>query len=628
MQLRDFIIGHYKSSTVRQFIGLLLIFLAACAQPVAPTGGPRDTDPPVIIRSEPENGSVNFDATEIRIWFDEFIQVRGLSQQFLSSPPFKKVPETRVRGKSLIIRFDEELRINTTYTLFFGDAISDFTEGNPLSNFRYVFSTGPVLDSMLLSGKVLNAYDLKPEKEVFVMLYDIYEDSIPYQERPYYISRTNDKGEFNFTNLRDMPYKIFALRDVNANLIYDLPNEEIGFIDSLVHPFAPIISPLDTLMVDTLTFENDTILQDQMPPEIPETEISETDTEPDQTDESIEDEIMNGEMLQAIQDSVQAIKKEQLLTLFLFTEVDSTQRLERAGYLHPNRVNFIFRYPAQNLSINPLPPIEYDWKIPEVNKHGDTIIYWMLDIERDSLILEINAKHMKTDTVKLSLEQLYTHREERKADTVARKIEVASALRGRAPIDTYKPAELSFSEPVAGFDAGSLVLLEDSVAVTPELYFRDELQKVLLIDHPWQDTTRYDLFIPDSVFISIYGAINDTIQYTFRTKNQSDYGSFKLNLEHTFKEGNLIVELLDERDRLIRRKIIGHEQTTVVFVNLNPLKYKFKIIHDANANKRWDTGVYLEGLQPERVYIYDKTIELRPNWDMEETFTIGDSPSE
>ncbi|HHN48750.1 MAG TPA: hypothetical protein ENN08_07490, partial [Bacteroidales bacterium] len=136
-------------------LSFVCLMLAACANPVAPTGGPRDTDPPVILRSEPENGSVNFDAREIRIWFDEFIQLRGLSQKFLSSPPFIKVPETRIRGKSLVIRFDEELRPNTTYTLFFGDAIADFTEGNAIPNFRYIFSTGPVLDSMELSGKLV-----------------------------------------------------------------------------------------------------------------------------------------------------------------------------------------------------------------------------------------------------------------------------------------------------------------------------------------------------------------------------------------------------------------------------------------------------------------------------------------
>ena len=610
-----FITKAYQSSSARQFVFMILIILAACAQPVSPTGGPQDKDPPVILRSEPENGSVNFDAKEIRIWFDEFIQLRGLSQQFLSSPPFKKTPETRIRGKSLVIKLEEELRPNTTYTLFFGDAIADFTEGNPISNFRYVFSTGPVLDSMKITGKVVNAYSLKPEKQVFVMLYDVYEDSIPYKERPYYISRTDDHGLFTFTNLRDIPYKVFALRDVNANLIYDQPNEEIGFIDSLVYPFAPVkpkamahIHDPDSLMFDP---ENEKIpLVDENHEHAPDTLM------PHEERALLLTELKTGE------DSLVQVSKHPAITLFLFNEVDSTQRIEKAEYFHPNRLNFVFRYPVQNLAIQPLPPIDFQWKLEEFSPKRDTLLYWLLEIGRDSLFLEISADNLKTDTIGISLSRLQTFREERKTDTTVYRLEARSQLQGRMPVDIHKPAEIVFSEPIGRANLSRVQLYEDSARVNPNASFADQLQKKLLIDFPWRDTTRYELLIPDSVFRGIYGNYNDTLKYKFRTKGKSDYGNLKINLEHSFDTGNLIVQLLDERDNLIKQEIIHHQQYQVDFNFLSPVKYKLKVVHDANSNKKWDTGVYLGKLQPERVFVFDKIIELRPNWDIEETFSI------
>jgi hypothetical protein len=612
MQLPEFIKNIYHSSSAKQFAGMLLILLAACAQPFAPTGGPQDTEPPVILRSEPENGSVNFDSKEIRIWFDEFIQLRGLSQQFLSSPPFNKTPETRLRGKSLIIKLEEELRPNTTYTLFFGDAIADFTEGNPISNFRYVFSTGPVLDSMKITGKVMNAYSLKPEKQVFVMLYDIYEDSIPYKERPYYISRTDDNGLFTFTNLRDIPYKVFALRDVNANLIYDQPNEEIGFIDSLVHPFAPVRTK-EMAQSDSLMFypENDEI------PLFDENHEHHHDSlRPDEED------LPDLMELKTREDSLVQIEKVPSLTILLFNEVDSTQRIEKAEYLHPNRLNFVFRYPVKNLVIHPLPPLDFLWKMEEFTPNRDTLIYWLLEIDSDSIFLEISADNLKADTVGISLSRLNTFREERESDTTVYRLDVRSQLQGRMPADIYKPAEILFTEPLEEAHLNRIQLFEDSVRVNPNASFADQLQKKLLINFPWRDTTRYELLIPDSVFRGIYGNYNDTLKYNFRTKGRNDYGNLKINLDHSIDSGTLIVQLLDERDNLIKQEIIHHNEYQVEFKFLSPVKYKLKVIHDANANKKWDTGVYPDKLQPERVYVFEKTIELRPNWDIEETFSI------
>jgi hypothetical protein len=638
MHIKKQLLEFLSRIPARHLAAITLLILAACANPVAPTGGPRDTDPPIILRSDPENGSVNFDAGEIRLTFDEFVQVRGLSQQFLSSPPFQKVPQTRLRGKTLSIQLDEELRDNTTYTLFFGNAIADFNEGNSIPNYRFIFSTGPVLDSMELKGRVINAKTMDPEKEVFVMLYDDYRDSIPLLERPYYISRTNDKGDFTFTNLRNMPYKIFALRDVNANLIYDQPNEEIAFMSELVHPVAPAkprktdTSPaIDTLMPEgTHIHENDTIIfqtedngHDHEHFELVNEdgeELDITDPETQMVNDTIE---LISDSIAMLRDSIALEEQFKALTLFLFTEVDSVQRLERSEYLHPSRLRFVFRFPVQELVINPIPPFDEAWKLPEMSSKSDTLIYWLLDIERDSLFLEVSASKMKTDTLKLSLTDMHTYRKEKKSDTTHTWLDIKTNFPRSGSFDIHEPVKLSFSEPIDSINAERIVLLEDSVRIEPEIKFLDELQRSLIINHAWKDTTSYDLLIPDSVFIGIYGNYNDTLQKQFRTRMLSDYGNLKLKIDHSFEEGQLIVELLDDKGKTLKRKITGLEKEVIDFPFLIPGKYKVQLTHDQNANGKWDTGFYLEGIQPEKVYMFGKELELRANWDLEETFTVS-----
>lgn len=622
---------------VRHLAAIALLVLAACANPVAPTGGPRDTDPPLILRAEPENGSIHFDTDEIRLLFDEFIQLKGLSQQFLSSPPFQKVPETRIHGKTLTVKLEESLRENTTYTLFFGDAISDFNEGNAIPNYRYVFSTGAVLDSMELKGRVINAKTLAPEKEVFVMLYDDYRDSIPLLERPYYISRTNDNGEFTFTNLRNIPYKVFALRDVNSNLIYDQPNEEIAFLSELIHPVMPakprIKEPLpdsDSLMHEDLHLHTN----DSIPQKKPDAEQLQLETETDD-DEDPQIRFNEGDFIiqndttglindstTHVKDSIDQAEKFKSLTLFLFTEVDSTQRLERSDFVEPSKLQLVFRFPVKELVINPLPPFEKTWKMEEMSPDSDTLTYWLLDIDRDSLFLEISALNMQADTVKISLSELHSYREQQKSDTIVRWLNIKSNFPRSGAFDIHEPVRLSFSEPLESVNLEKILLLEDSVVVEPEILLPDELQRMVTINYPWQDTTDYKLFIPDSVFKGIYGHYNDTLQQKFKTRMLSEYGNLNLNIEHSLNEGQLIILLVNDKDQIIRKRISNLEEKNFNFMLLLPGNYKVRVIHDKNSNNQWDTGVYMDATQPERVYEFDKNLELRGNWDLEETFVI------
>lgn len=219
-------------SLIRFIPAFLLI---SCAQIVPLTGGDKDIEPPKEVESNPQNGSVQFTATEIEIQFDEFVQLQNLQSQLVVSPYMENDPQVKVRGKKLIVELKDTLLPNTTYSLNFGNAIVDITENNPIPNYKYVFSTGSFVDSLSYQGTIVNAFDLTPVEQTSVLLYTQFEDSVPLLERPRYIAITDKEGKFEITNIAHGTYKVFAIKDINANYLFDLPNEQIAFEnDSLV----------------------------------------------------------------------------------------------------------------------------------------------------------------------------------------------------------------------------------------------------------------------------------------------------------------------------------------------------------------------------------------------------------
>lgn len=205
-----------------------------CAQIVTPDGGPKDTQPPHAVKYSPDSAATNFHGTKIVIAFDEYIALNDLNKQLIISPAVKRRPEVTIRKKDLVIQFKDTLEPNTTYSISFGKSIRDITENNVLNNFRYVFSTGPMIDSLKCGGQIINAHTLRGEKNVLVMLYRNTSDSVPYKEKPYYYTRTDDNGNFLMTNLAAGGYKIFALADEGEDYLFNSTDERIAFSDSLL----------------------------------------------------------------------------------------------------------------------------------------------------------------------------------------------------------------------------------------------------------------------------------------------------------------------------------------------------------------------------------------------------------
>lgn len=216
---------------------VIMLCLYGCASTGNPSGGPKDKTPPKILdEKSTDNLQTNFAKQRIELNFDEFINLKNPLQQVVISPPLIYPLQFDHRGKRVRIKFHEEeqLKEDVTYSISFGEAITDFREGNKLENFKFVFSTGDELDSLTFSGSVLDAYTREPAKDILVMLYDtLSRDSIPYQDRPYYFAKTDDEGKFKIENMKSDTFKIFALGDANLNYVYDQDSEIIGFTDSL-----------------------------------------------------------------------------------------------------------------------------------------------------------------------------------------------------------------------------------------------------------------------------------------------------------------------------------------------------------------------------------------------------------
>ncbi|WP_295670790.1 Ig-like domain-containing domain [uncultured Mucilaginibacter sp.] len=222
------------------FLALILpgfLMLMGCANRQSITGGPRDHDPPKLLKATPPNMTRNFKANTIQLDFDEYFKLTNSFTEITMSPAQTKIPEYKTSKKSLIIKLKDSLEKNTTYVINFGKAIADVNESNVMKNFTYVFSTGPHIDSLSMSGMVINTTTGEREKEATVMLFTLKQDSLLFgKKKPTIFTTTDTSGNFSLNNLHDGKYKIYALKEINGgNKIYDNDKELIAFTRNIIN---------------------------------------------------------------------------------------------------------------------------------------------------------------------------------------------------------------------------------------------------------------------------------------------------------------------------------------------------------------------------------------------------------
>ncbi len=596
------------------YIGFLIILLASCANPVAPTGGPKDVTPPVILRTSPPLQSTNYTDQEIILYFDEYVKLKDIGQLLIISPPVKETPVFKTKGKGLVAEFKDPWRSETTYNIFFGDAIVDITEGNSIPGYKFTFSTGNVLDSMQIEGKLINAFSLAPVKAAYVMLYDTIYDSIPYKQIPYYIARTNDMGEFQLTNLRNRPYKIFALTDINANYIYDMPTEEIAFIDSLITPWEESRKAGSLKIGGDKKTESDTTI----------TEENVVVTNLGNDSIVITDTIATGGLLQeaspALPDSTLiAAGRVKYIKLFHFKEVDSVQSLVRVPLLRENVLGFHFKFPALDPRFRILDDL-YDKKPVMVkNRLNDTITMWLPGYMHDSIKLEVSDKGSVLDTIEMSVKP--RAKAIKKNEAVKKPALLITTNIAMNRLKPGTPLRLTFADPLTSAATENMILKHDSIIIPNVNYsFTDTIRKQLVINYPWKEGLQYSLTLPDSTFIGIMGTKNDSLHFSFYGIKEEESANLKLNVDLP-TTNQYIIQLLDSKDKILEQYTISEEKL-LEFKYIEPGKYRVRAIDDRNGNGYWDTGKYLAGRYPERVLYYPQEIELRANWTLEEQWQI------
>lgn len=590
---------------------VLALLLFGCANVVAPTGGPRDEDPPVVLRSEPPNFSPNFSGGEVRIYFDEFVELRNVRQQLMISPPLETNPDFRVRGRSVVFGIEEDLRENTTYSIFLGDAIRDITEGNAIPNFRFVFSTGDHVDSLSVRGKVLDAFTMEPVKDVFVMMYDNVYDSVPYLERPTYLAKTDGDGKFSIGNMREGDYLMFGLVDNNANYLYDLPEERIAFIDSLVRPdyVPPPVVPEPGREADEAAAD--------------EAGREGVDAEASGLADPAEDVPGPGEEgpdETAAETPGLADPGPVSYTLYLFQEADTVQRITGAEVIRKGQLRITFRVPFESVKVEDVrQELPDDWYIMETNPRRDTLWMWMRDPQPDSLFLAVSDSYRVLDTLKLSGRPRPARGRTAQDEEVAPPPPVQLTMDGlrRNTWPFYRPVTFRSSSPSDSLNAELIsVWLADTVPLDVPFEFTDDVRRTFRLAIEPEEEQNYTVeFLPGAV-TDIFGASNDTISRSFTTTAASDYGKLIMNIELPAPDRQYILQLLDREGKTLQQKIMS-ENGQYSFPHLDAGTYGLRLIEDRNGNGKWDPGNYLNGITPEPVYMYPDQLQVRQNWELE-----------
>lgn len=574
----------------------LVVMLYSCASIGRPDGGPYDETPPRFIGSTPAAGALNNQRTKVSLLFDEFIKLEKATEKVVVSPPQVQQPEIKASGKRIQVNLLDSLKANTTYTIDFSDAIVDNNEGNPLGNFTFTFSTGTQIDTMEVSGTVLDASNLEPIKGILVGLHSNLNDSaftkLPFDR----VARTDSRGRFSIRGVAPGKYRIYGLMDADQTFTFNQKSEVIAFNDSLVIPRMEERIRMDTAWVDSLTY--DTIVERKYMHYLPDD-----------------------------------------LILRAFKEFNYSQYLIKSERLVPQKFTFYFAGQADTLpTLKGLNFDERDAFVIEKNPRNDTIHYWVKDsllFKQDTLAISLtylytdtlNQLVSRTDTLNLVSKQKYKKEEPEKKKKKKKKDEedepeptkfLPVNVGAPSSMDVYGSISLTFDEPIARFDSVAIHLKEKVDTLWKDIPFEFEQDSLNLkrfnLYYDWEPGNEYEFSVDSTAFHGIYGLFTDKIKQGFKVRKLEEYASITFLV--TGADSTAFVELLDAQDKVVRRRRLT-DGGYADFYFLNPGKYCARLVNDRNGNGIWDTGNFEKGEQPEEVYYYNMILEPKANWDLD-----------
>ena len=599
----------YKRMITRLFLcSALVILLNGCAKISSPAGGLRDRLPPVVVKSVPLNGARNFRGNKLEIIFNEYVVLDNISEKFMVSPPIRKKPRVFLKGKGVDVEFDDKLKDSTTYTFYFQDAIKDLNEGNILQNYQFVLSTGPVIDSLSVTGNIYNAFNLEVPEKTIVLLYRELADSAVIKHLPEYISRVDQTGYFRIDNIRPGTYRLFGLKDADNSKNYNLPDEEFAFMDSTVVISAeknfipPPVIAKDTTTLKKRVNKNGVAIKDTTTVKKGEAKIPEPVT-------------LIGEY-----------------RLFQFTAQKKLHYLTSSKRDLKYQMLFVLSLPPDSMKFDfTIPNADRKSYIIEPSRNRDTLKVWLADSSLYSQ-QEINTivKYPFTDSLGIT---------GYKQDSIKMRFIAPKAprvIKIKRTIFTYESNILSgFLKP------GQTIVFKSKTPFRPPDSSKIKLYELVLTTKqkiPYQlvkdslNSCKYYLksklavgkkylFIADSAsFGNIYNEHSDSLGIKFSIKDPESY--CKLTLDIKNYEGDMIIQLLDKSEKLIAENYMKKHGKTV-FPLLETGVYRVRVIYDLNGDRKWTTGDFATHRQPEPVSYYSAELELKTGFELDQIWDIG-----
>ena len=576
----------------------------SCANIGNPSGGPIDKTPPIFMRSNPTPNAVNVKDRKIEIFFDEIVTLKDPSTKIIVSPAQTEMPRMSALGRKVTVELVDSLLPNTTYTIDFSNSIQDNNEGNAIDNFAFAFSTGSVIDSMRVSGYVLDSRTLEPMQSVVVGLQSNLADSAFHKEKLQRVALTNDRGQFTIRNVSPGSYHIFALKDLDRDYKFGNPTEDIAFLDSIIVPSIGSREAADTVYNDLN--EIDTIMRATRPAYFPND-----------------------------------------ILLSMFNEDRKSQYLANNLRVDSTRISLTFAAASDtlpSLSIVGRNDVPDQWYTLERSQTNDTLTYWIRPphlVSADTLMVATTylrtdtASNLSwgTDTLKFTFQRQKAKKKKKNEETDSleqiRFMELHPLANGTQEV--YAPLLLQTGTPIERYSREAFHLqrkLQNDTTFYPaeikSIALRDSTlnRRDLMLKVDWEPGAAYTLAVDSLAMTDIYGLQTKPLKVDFNVRKMEEYGNIVFNIPAV--RGSAIVELLDGTEKIVLRAPVKNHRAELL--NLLPGKYYARLFIDRNGNGKYDTGNYDMHLQPEETVYYPGAINLKKNWDVEQTWDIYATP--
>ena len=576
----------------------------SCANIGNPSGGPIDKTPPIFMRSNPTPNAVNVKDRKIEIFFDEIVTLKDPSTKIIVSPAQTEMPRMSALGRKVTVELVDSLLPNTTYTIDFSNSIQDNNEGNAIDNFAFAFSTGSVIDSMRVSGYVLDSRTLEPMQSVVVGLQSNLADSAFHKEKLQRVALTNDRGQFTIRNVSPGSYHIFALKDLDRDYKFGNPTEDIAFLDSIIVPSIGSREAADTVYNDLN--EIDTIMRATRPAYFPND-----------------------------------------ILLSMFNEDRKSQYLANNLRVDSTRISLTFATASDtlpSLSIVGRNDVPDQWYTLERSQTNDTLTYWIRPphlVSADTLMVATTylrtdtASNLSwgTDTLKFTFQRQKAKKKKKNEETDSleqiRFMELHPLANGTQEV--YAPLLLQTGTPIERYSREAFHLqrkLQNDTTFYPaeikSIALRDSTlsRRDLMLKVDWEPGAAYTLAVDSLAMTDIYGLQTKPLKVDFNVRKMEEYGNIVFNIPAV--RDSAIVELLDGTDKVVLHTPVKNHRAELL--NLQPGKYYARLFIDRNGNGKYDTGNYDMHLQPEETVYYPGAINLKKNWDVEQTWDIYATP--